>query len=323
MSQVLDALPGTPMRVADVAPALAKYWLEAQRGGNSSRASQMNVVVIFGSGVSPEFAKEQLEHAFTFSHRYPCRIIALCPNASPDAKMEGRFHVACFADAKGRERRCGEALMFGYPASVATGLLESQLSVWLESDLPVYFWLCGVTPAEAATLAPMFKSARRVVYDSSVSTGDFSQVKWPKPEAVRDLARSRLLGVRQTLGQFLAGYSPEMLAKGLSEVTVRHAKRRVGEAHNLSAWMRSGLEEISRRTKIPLTARFSFEETEGGPSCISTSWKYANGDKLNWEHSATSSGASIEADIAGRQYSRPLRIPFLDQPTSLAEAMLF
>ena len=323
MSQVLDALPGTPMSVAEVAPALARYWLEVVRSGNASRASQMNVAVIFGTGVTPEDAKAQLENAFTFSHRYPCRIVALCPDASPDAKAEGRFHVACFADAKGRERRCGEVLMFGYPAKFPTAQLDSQLSVWLESDLPVYFWLHGTTADEAAALAPMLKGARRVVYDSSVCAGDFSKVAWPKPEVVRDLANSRLLGVRQTLGQFLSGYTPESLATGLSEVAVRHARRRSGEAKNLSAWMRSGLEEVSRRTTIPLTAAFTFEETDGSPSCIATEWKYANGDKLIWQHSATSSGASIEADIAGRQYSRPLRIPFLDQPTSLAEAMLF
>lgn len=323
MSKTLDALPGTPMRVADVAPALAKYWSEAMRSGNSSRASQMSVVVVFGVDVTPEEAAEKLENAFTFSHRYPCRIIALVPDASPDAKPEGRFHVACFADAKGRERRCGEVLMFGYPADFPTEQLESQLSVWLESDLPVYFWLHGTTVAEVAKLAPMFKVARRVVYDSSVCTGDFSKVAWPKPELVRDLANSRLLGVRQALGQFLAGYTPESLATGLTEVAVRHAKRRSGEAKNLSRWMRSGLEEVSRRTTIPLTANFTIEESEGGASCISTEWKYANGDRLVWQHSATSSGASVEADIAGRQYSRPMRIPFLDQPTSLAEAMLF
>lgn len=311
------------MRVAEVAPALAKYWLEAVRSGNSSRASQMNVVVIFGAAVTPEDAKDKLENAFTFSHRYPCRIIALVPDAAPGAKPEGRFDVACFADAKGRERRCGEVLMFGYPADFPEEQLESQLSVWLESDLPVYFWLHGVTVAEAARLAPMFKVARRVVYDSSVCTGDFSKIAWPKPELVRDLANSRVLGVRQALGRFLSGYAPEALATGLKEVVVRHAKHRRGEAACLSRWMRAGLEEGARRTKIPLTAAFTFEETEGGPSCISTEWKYANGDRFAWQHSATSSGASVEADIAGRQYSRPMRVPFLDQPTALAEAMLF
>ena len=323
MSRLLDALPGTPLSVAEVAPALAKYWLEATNSANTSRASQMNLVVIFGTGVTPEDAKAQLDNAFTFSRRYPCRIIALCPDAAPDAKLEGRFHVACFADAKGRESRCGETLIFGYPAKVPPQIVENQLSVWLESDLPVYVWLHGVTAEEASALAPVLKGARRVAYDSSVCTGDFSAVKWPRPEAVRDLATARLLGVRQALGQFLSGYSPESLASGLSEVAVRHAKRRSGEAKSLSGWMRSRLEAVSDRTKIPLEAKFSFEEHEGGASCIATEWKYANGDRLLWEHSATSSGASIDANIAGRKYSRPLRIPFLDQPAALAEAMLF
>lgn len=322
MSAILDALPGNAMRVSEVIPSLAKYWQESAGCGTSSRASQMNLVVIFGESVSPEDANLQIEHAMTLSRRYPCRIIALCPDTAPDARLSGKMNIACFPTPNGREQRCGEALFLGFPVSVATEVLESQVSIWLESDLPVYVWLHGVTASEAARYLPLARSARRVVYDGSVS-GDLSGVAWPKPDAVRDLARSRMLPVRQALGQFLSAYAPESLADGLTQVSVVHAKSRCGEARALLAWMRAGLEEGSRRTGIPLTAEFTESLRDDCNACLSTEWRYSNGSSFRWDHAPKGSGSHIEAHIAGRDYSHSIRVPFLDQPTSLAEAMFF
>lgn len=311
------------MRVSEVIPSLAKYWQESSRDGSSSRASQMNLVVIFGEGVSPESAREQMDHAFTLSRRYPCRIIALCPNSAPGAKLDGRLHIACFASANGKEQRCGESLSLGFPTDVSPEILESQVSVWQESDLPEYVWLHGVSAAEVTRYMPIVRGARRVIYDGSVGAGDLSKVVWPKPEAVRDLAHARLLAVRQALGQFLSAYTPESLARGLQRVVVRHAEIRNGEANSLLAWMRAGLTEGARRTEIPLTAEFRLESRTDCDACLSTEWGYANGGSFRWDHAPKGSGAHIEADIAGRKYSHTLRVPFLDQPAALAEALFF
>ena len=226
MSATLDALPGTPTRVSEIIPSLARYWQEAAQSGASSRAAQMNLVVVFGASVTPEAAREQLENAFMLARRYPCRTIVLCPDAAPGAKLEARLELSCFTGTDGRDRRCGEALMLGFPADITPEILVSQVSVWLESDLPGYVWLHGVSAGETARLSPLFQRARRVVYDSSVCSGDFSKVTWPKPEVVRDLACARLLPVRQALGQFLSAYKPEALATGLQAGVVRHATRR-------------------------------------------------------------------------------------------------
>lgn len=323
MSAILDALPGTPMRVSEVIPSLAKYWQDSAEGGSSSRASQMNLVVVFGEGVAPESAREQMDHAFTLSRRYPCRIIALCPNSAPGAKLDGRLHIACFASTNGKEQRCGESLSLGFPSDVSPEILESQVSVWQESDLPEYVWLHGVSADEVTRYMPIVRGARRVVYDSSVCAGDFSKIEWPKPEAVRDLARARLLAVRQALGQFLSAYTPENLATGLQSVLVRHAGSRTGEAKNLSEWMRAGLTEGARRTGIPLTADFRLESRTDCNACLSTEWSYANGGSFRWDHAPQGTGSHLEADIAGRKYSHTLRVPFLDQPAALAEALFF
>jgi hypothetical protein len=213
--------------------------------------------------------------------------------------------------------------LLGFPSDVSPEILESQVSVWQESDLPEYVWLHGVSAAEAVRYLPIVRGSRRVVYDSSICNGDLSSVAWPKSDAVRDLARARLLAVRQALGQFLSAYTPESLATGLQSILVRHARSRTGEARNLTEWMRDGLTEGSRRTGIPLTAEFRSELRTDCNACLSTEWSYADGGSFRWDHAPTGSGAHIEADIAGRKYSHTLRVPFLDQPASLAEALFF
>ena len=43
---ILDALPGFPMKISAALPALDKAW--AEEGEDATRASQMNVILMFG-----------------------------------------------------------------------------------------------------------------------------------------------------------------------------------------------------------------------------------------------------------------------------------
>lgn len=322
MSDILAALPGTPMRVSEIASALAAYWQEAAREGTSSRASQMNLLMLFGAAVSPGDAAERIESALSLARRYPCRIVALCPDDAPAAHMEGKLHIACFPSPNGRERRCGEALSLGFPAGLDSAALESQASVWLESDIPTYAWLHGVTTQEVSGYVSLLKSARRIVYDGALASPDFHALGL-RSDAVRDLAWARLLSVRQALGQFLGAYSPETLAKGLAEVVVRHAPARAGEAAKLSEWMRSRLEACAVRAGVPMEASFRIEMKTDCDACLSTAWRYANGDSFEWEHASQGSGARLVAGIGGVRFTHPQRVPFLEPAAALAEALFY
>lgn len=323
MSDVFDALPGTLLRVADVMPALARYWQEADTDAPTSRASQMNLVVAFGSRLSAKAAEEQLEQAFALSRRYPCRIVVLCPDEAPEAPTRARLHIVCFPSGKGRERRCGEALILGFPAGMPRDALESQVTVWLESDLPVYVWMHGVDLDEADRYSTLVRSARRVVFDSSLLRQEGVAAIVGKCSPARDLAQSRILPVRQALGQFLSAYEPEVLVRGLQRVVVRHAPSRIGEARHLMLWMRDRLDEIALRHGRRADADFRVQETPDCDTCLSTEWTYADGGSFRWDHAASGSGAHIAADIGGVRYEHPLRVAFPDQPTALAEALFF
>ncbi len=323
MSAVFDALPGTLLRVADVIPSIARYWQETSPDAPTSRASQMNLVLAFGARVTPQDALAQVADALAFARRYPCRILVLCPDAAPEAVTQARLHIACFPSGNGRERRCGEALVLGFPCDLPTEALESQVTVWLESDLPVYVWIHGVDLHEADLYSTLVRSARRIVFDSSLLSREGMPAIIGKISPVRDLAQSRMLPVRQALGQFLSAYAPESLVKGLTRVVVRHAPARVGEARHLLLWMRERLDEIALRDGRRAAADFRIEVRRDCEACLATEWTYADGGFFRWEHAATGSGAQIAANIGGVASAYPLRVPFTEPPVALAESLFF
>ena len=58
---LIDALPGFPVKISAVLPSLDKAW--ADEGENASRASQMNLVLMFGAGVAPADAQARFDDA--------------------------------------------------------------------------------------------------------------------------------------------------------------------------------------------------------------------------------------------------------------------
>src|SRR6185369_6033518 len=78
--------------------------------------------------------------------------------------------------------------------------------------------------------------AKRVMIDSAIAPADAFTFPWPNPNGLRDLVYSRLLPVRQTVGQFLSSYAPEKITEGLKAVTVGHDAARSAEGRVLLNW---------------------------------------------------------------------------------------
>ena len=207
MVDLIDALPGLEMPVGEVTERLAAMW---ETGPDSSpsefRASQMNVVLHFGKRVDGAEAAARFQALLRFSQRYPCRIIVLCPSQSGEnGAMRGKLFSQCYIGDSHREMCCCEALLLSYDPDDC-GYLVNQVSVWLEPDLPVFHWFSRV-PVErmGQYLDSLLVGVRRCIYDSDLEPGEVETVAWPEPDRVVDLARARLLPVRQALGQFLSG----------------------------------------------------------------------------------------------------------------------
>ena len=327
---LFDALPGVEMPVSEVGPALSRIWSPEETGGSTPpsefRASQMNLILHFGLRTTQEQARARFDTAIRFAQRYPCRIIALCPEGRERSErhLEGKLFTQCYIGPELRAMCCCEAIVLGYPTRDA-GFLDSQVSIWLENDLPTYHWF-NLIPRERIEQIHLsfIKRCRRVVYDSAVESEDFSEIPWPKPRTVRDLAWARLLPVRQSLGQFLSAYKPADLAEGLQGVTVRH-ENMPAEARQLLLWQRHALEGCAERAQLPLQAAFGIEENvQDRGHCLETQWHYAEADKyFRWSHCASGSDATFEACFGGKAVAFPLSISWIAPETELAEALFF
>ncbi len=327
-SSLFSSLPGTSLRVAEVMPALAREWgTEQAQPEMAVRASQMNLILHLGTAVGEDDARRQWEGAIELAHRYPCRIIILCPDqvVAANVPLQGKLYVGCFVDAEKTEHHCCEVLSLGYPLhGYSSALLENQLSVWKESDLPTYHWFHGMTAEEIGrSWLPLVRNCRRVLFDSSVDEGEFAAIPWPQPQATRDLAEARLLTTRQALGQFLSGYAPALLAGGLESVTVRHCAHRRGEARHLLRWMRQCLEACAEEGGGALSAKFRAEEVDAEEFCLAVEWQYANGAFFRWRHARKGNAAQVETNLGGPVCAHPMRVPFPDLPHALAEALFF
>ncbi len=328
MPELIDVLPGVELPVKEVTERLATMWeTDPTSSPSEFRASQMNVVLHFGLDVTPEEARERFEALVRFAQRYPSRIIVLCPTReSMGGTMTAKLFSQCYIGESHREMCCCEALLLGYK-SEDFGYLSNQVSIWLEGDLPTYHWFSGV-PAHRIEkyFDNLLIGVRRCVYDSSIEPDDFSEIKWPDPQRVRDLAMARLLPVRQSIGQFLSGYEIEGLCRGLKRVTVKHCSSMSGEAMRLMEWVKSCLCDCD---KCELCAAMRSEFVIEPCSCedescvLSLEWSYDDERYLKWRKLADGSRGEIDAYLGKSKEHIPTNVKPLAPEQALAEALFF
>jgi hypothetical protein len=287
----------------------------------------MNVVLHFGWEVTVAEAQSRFDALLAFAQRYPTRIIVLCPARSiTDGSMRAKLFSQCYIGDSHREMCCCEALLLGYEPENC-GYLGNQVSVWLEPDLPSYHWFCGV-PGDRieAYLDNLLVTVRRSIYDSSYEGADLSQLAWPDPSRVGDLAMARLLPVRQAIGQYLSGYAIEDLCQGLKSVTVRHCEAMSGEGMRLMQWIRGcfgdcqGCEDCSA-----LKADYRIEPCDACDSdcSLALEFSYTDGRYFKWRKFAEGSMGEIHASLGKAEEKISTRMKPLGPEQTIAEALFF
>jgi hypothetical protein len=327
MSGIFDALPGIEVPVDSISKGLARMWEGNASEGRPSpateqaKATQVNFVLHLGLKTQPADAVHQFEIAVRFSRRYPCRVVVLCPlgEESRAKDMRAKVYGECTIGTSKDDTRCCEFVMLSYPRS-ARAFLESQVSICLSTDLPLYYWAHGFS--ESAKLADyryLLSTARRVLIDSATAPAGALSYPWPRPENVRDLALARLLPVRQALGQFLSRYPAEALSQGLRSISLAHGAGVAAEARALFAWVRERVGACGA----------SGEEFEIKPSAqlAPTSFvlSFAYGDRrfFRWTANMAAGRSTFAANFGGGRTSMPAAVSLLPPENALSEAMFF
>lgn len=324
MDSVFDKLPGVEMPVDDVLKKVAEMWSPDPTNSSRygvNRASQLNLVLHFGQETTLQEAEERFQAAVDFAQRYPCRLVVLCsyvgePSDEVSTLFRSKLYSVCYIGDNLREQCCCEALILTYPRAFPK-YLESQLTLWVEADLPIYHWFVKV-PADriSENYLGFASKCRRVIYDSDIENDDLSKIDWPRPKMAHDLASARLLSVRQSIGQLLSSYQADTVLDGLSGISLTYRSGMKGEAHHLMSW----LQKCSKLSPDLMSA----EEVVGTDErCISVAFDYPDDRAFTWCFSSETGEGQAKGKFSNTEFCHHLRIKKPNTNDTLSEALFF
>ncbi|QYM80723.1 glucose-6-phosphate dehydrogenase assembly protein OpcA [Horticoccus luteus] len=326
MPTIFDALPGVEVPVDAVAKGFEQMWsTTAAEGGpapDDATATQVNFVLHLGFRTTPEDALAQFQTVVRFARRYPSRVVVLCPlhEDGEEREIHAKIYGECFLGRSKSDKRCVEFVLLSYPRR-ARQFLESQVSVCLSADLPMYYWAHRFSEnLKLADYRYLLTRARRVMIDSAIAPAGVMAYPWPHPNALRDLVYSRLLPVRQTVGQFLASYPPDKLVQGLETVTVEHTSEFEAEARVALAWLQRRLAACG---VTEAGVGFRTNRCEGERK-LAIQFKYAgDASAFAWHGDFTTGQAGITAVLGGVRSEMAASVSLLTPEAALSEAMFF
>lgn len=325
-STLFDVIPGAMMPVSEVNRVLSDMWQPQQGGGgpssSDSKACQMTVVLHFGVEAELADARSRFEVAMRFARRYPCRVVVLCPerSATSDTPLDAKLFCQCYIGETLRNKCYCEAIALGYPLS-EVAFIEDQLSLWVHSDLPLYYWFHRV-PAQAVqdNYLPMLRSASTIVYDSHLEGDSYRKIQWPNPSRVSDIADSKVLPLRQCIGRFLGSYDSSLMAEGLKEVRVFYAPKHHSEASSLLRWQKECLAECGAKG-VSFVLK---DQAWPGGGTLAIEWEYSEGNKaFTWSYNRETLTSRFEADWGQGPIHFVNALECLSPEVALAEAFFF
>lgn len=328
MPDIFNALPGIEVPVGSISKSLGKMWSDTAASGGAapasedSKATQVNFVLHLGLNTTAADAVRQFHTAVEFSKRYPSRVVVLCP-LGKDAgitEMRAKVYGECHLGKSKSDKRCVEFVMLSYPRN-ARQFLESQVSICLSTDLPLYYWAHRFSDmAKLADYTYLLTRAKRVLIDSSIAPPDALTYPWPRPETLRDLVHARLLPVRQSLGQFLSRYPMSALCEGLQTVALSHDAAHAAEGRVLLGWLKERIGQCGSNQAV-----FSVTPRAGKSSGrFALKFTYAGGKKkFAWHGDLARGTALFEADFGTGRTTLPAAVSLLAPEAALSEAMFF
>lgn len=321
MPKLFEALPGMEVPVGGISRSFAKLW--ADTDVSEQKAMQLNLVLHLGFGTTAEDAVEQFRVAVRLAQRYPCRVVVLCPVMEDTSQVELRAKIygECFSGKSKDDTRCIEVVALSYPLS-AKSYLQDQVSICLSTDLPLYYWAHRFTSSQRiSTYLYLLTRSQRVMFDSAIVSADALAYAWPNQSAVRDLAYTRTLPLRQNIGQFISRYAPALIIDGLKQVTIRHRAQLSAEASCLLGWVKKGL--VRSGADVDQGIQFTVTPVDCA-GCFSLEFGYQDPKKIfSWSADLTKDHAEFTGDLGSGHSTQTVGAHFLSPEMALAEAMFF
>lgn len=328
MSAVFEKLPGLEVPVGEIKHSLARMWEDTAKSGgaapaaDSVRATQMNFVLHFGFATEPDDALEQFETIKRFSQRYPCRVVVLCPlkDDAGATHLRAKVYGECFLGKSKGDTRCVEFVMLSYPLA-SRCYLESQVSVCLSTDMPLYYWAHRFSDSgRLADYQFLLQNAKRVIFDTAIVPADAMTYPWPRPEVIRDLVHARLLPVRQSLGQFLSGFTPAHLVANLTKIKLYHKSRYGAEARVLLAWLQERLARCGDTTAV--VSQIVPSESVGIDD-FAVEFCYSDKSYFKWKADIGRNHAAFSADMGAGKAELVTAMHLLEPAAAISEAVFF
>ena len=328
MSAIFDALPGLEAPVGSISKSLAAMWADTGAHGRPApgyedvTASQVNYVLHLGFNTTAEDARVQFQTAVRFSQRYPSRVVVLCPrqNDAGVNEIHAKVYGECFLGKTKGDTRCCEFVMLSYPRCQRR-FLENQVSVCLSTDLPLYYYAHAFsTSSGLADYTYLLTRSKRVLIDSANAPEGALLYPWPRPEAVHDLAYSRLLHVRQSIGQFLSRYPMDAICQGLESVTVAHGATYAAEAQVLLAWLKDRVTQCGQNRA---TFRLGVGTDLPAAGCAVAFAYVGKAKYFSWRSDLALGQTTIEADFGTGRTAIPAAVNLLAPEDALSNAMFF
>jgi len=328
---VYNALPGLSVSLGSALSELASMWAPVDDTGKRSeseyRASRMNLIVHIGVRASVQEASALFDTVISFSHRYPCRMVVLCPQQDSwdsDSSVDCKIFSECVFGAGSSGMNCCEALIIGYTLSNRE-YLENQVSVFLEADLPTYYWPTRFASAAMLSKYQSFLSkSERVLFDSSLEEFAISEVQLERAENLHDLAFSRLLPMRQSIGQFLSSFQVEQLVDGLNGVKLHCGTGFSGEGRALLAWLESSLKAcyVAMGSAMEGVALDQLLE-DGEAGRVRICFEYSSQKYAEFDIDLQKGETVVEADFGSGRQGLTMGARLLDPEAALGEALFF
>lgn len=316
------------MPIPMVRDTLIKMWQVDHSQDHShpfARSSQLNIILHNGLYVSHKSALKSFSDAIAFSKKYPCRVIVLCPEKAMEGliPLKGKLFSQCYIGDNVREQCCCEALILGYITDDSV-FLKDQVSLWLESDLPSYYWANDISPKEINKYyLPLAELCSKVIYDSALEPEGFKDIHWPEHLGAADLALMRLLPVRQSLGQFLSGYGEGVLINNLKKVVVEHSEDLLAEGYQLLEWFSTALQKCAHAEKDDFKVEFALIKSGSEGRFLKAQWTYAADKFFEWQYDHETGFSEIKAKFGKEKTGYPLQLRKMGPEEALAAAIFY